>query len=635
MRRALALALAGAVATSCRAVRTAAAQAVVQLEGGGNTITGGYGSRLQWWSGDFEGWIGAGYSRGWRMGFFGKHPIGMDTLRGGFDVQPIGLSTDLFSSGSYMLTQGLAWRHKRDKLDFTLFGGATGDGAGAPFVNTSRADKPLGMLSVDYRPNPSFFFASRAVAARRQTFLESANWTSDDNAHNVAATAGIGSNHPYGAVSWHATHEFYDLRVGYSDFKPGFRRADAPLPNIAEPYRENVLLTLRLPKRAMLTLGHQNYRQDDSVTFAATLASVDHATASLNILGFTLGTGVFQSTTQSVRSISTFNSVSRPLILGATGSAMYFQTFHPGYTPIRTLQAEVREPITRTLSLTELYAQTGKTIAGGLGGRYQKGFTTIALDYQNYYVPLREPNPFMRALTLTIRLAIGNATADIGTVVDPFGRVTYTAAGSTYLYLGDMASGIQPISLDLNGNVIRGTVKDENGAPVDGAALDFGGVLTTTDSRGEFFVRTKSRRAMPLRVAFDDFLAVGNYELVSAPPTVTPVDESHAEPVRIVLRNVIAPQAQSPSIPPGAVRPQTASSSWSRGTGAGDAAGAVPLPSAAMLTMSVAGSQCLGTSTMLRQLYLDAADVAASEHGDIPQKDGWRVILRPLPIKPF
>src|SRR5262245_29365493 len=113
-------------------------------------MAGGYGSRIQLWSGSFEGWLGAGYSRGWKLGFFAKRPFGLETLRAGFDVQPVSFATDLFSSGSYLLTQGVAWRHLagKGKLDATLFAGASGNGMGAPFVNTARADKPLGMLTV-------------------------------------------------------------------------------------------------------------------------------------------------------------------------------------------------------------------------------------------------------------------------------------------------------------------------------------------------------------------------------------------------------------------------------------------------------------------------------------------------------
>src|SRR5215210_1158054 len=135
MRAGVAFVIAGALLAAGAPV---GAQSVFQLEGGGNSITGGYGGRMQFWSGPYEGWIGAGYTRGWRLGFFVKRPLFADTLRAGFDVQPIGMTTDIFSGGSYLLTQGLAWRRRRTSFDITVFGGATGSGVGAPFVNTAR-----------------------------------------------------------------------------------------------------------------------------------------------------------------------------------------------------------------------------------------------------------------------------------------------------------------------------------------------------------------------------------------------------------------------------------------------------------------------------------------------------------------
>src|SRR6185436_11844036 len=251
------------------------------------------------------------------------------------------------------------------------------------------------------------------------------------------------------------------------DFAQGFRRADAPIPNLAEPYHENALLTLRVPKRAVLTIGHQNFRQDDTLSLTPTRATVDQAVATLRLLGVTVGSGVFQTRSGTGNTLSSFHSVNSALPFGTNGSLMLFQTFRRDAETIRTVQAEMHEPITSKLSVSQVFAQTGRTISAGVGGHYQSGFTTIALDYQNYYVPLREPNPFMRALTLTVRLQLGNSSANIGTAIDPFGRVTYSASGSTYLYVGEMATGIQPITIRFERYVIRGIVEDVNGAPVD------------------------------------------------------------------------------------------------------------------------------------------------------------------------
>ena len=519
-------------------------QTVLQVEGGGTTLTGGYGSRVNFWSGDFEGWLGAGFARGWRLAAFVKHPLGQDTLRAGFDVQSLALPTDIFSGGSFLLTQGLAWRRVRSRFDATLFAGATGSGLGAPFVNTARAEKPIGLALVDVHPLPSLLLQTRLVGARRQSGFETVAWSTDDAAHTFAATAGVGANAPFGALTWHTTTDHLELRAGYTDFAPDFRRADAPLPDLAEPYHESVLMTLREPGRASLTLGHQNFRQLYTTTVGGGPdVRVDQALASVMLFGTTLGAGGFQTSTVGGRTLSTVSSVTQPLPFGTSATALYFQTFHRGRPAIRSLQGEVREPVGSSLTLSEVFTRTGRGFSAGLGGHYQRGFTTVALDYQNYYVPLRQPDPFLRTLTLTVRLQLGNTSASVGTTLDPFGHVSYAASGGTYVYLGGLTPGVQPITVRFERYVVRGVVEDEDGRPVDGAAVDVGDAQALTDSHGDFFVRVNARRSVPLRVDLAGFVAVGSYAVVSAPATVEGEDDEHATPVRIVLRTVPPPGA--------------------------------------------------------------------------------------------
>ena len=86
--------------------------------------------------------------------------------------------------------------------------------------------------------------------------------------------------------------------------------------------------------------------------------------------------------------------------------------------------------------------------------------------------------------------------------------------------------------------VVQGTVVDESGVMVDGAAVDVGGSTVFTDSRGRFFVRRSSRRVTALTVLVDEFLATGRFEVVSSPAAVTPQLERESVPVRIVVRRV-------------------------------------------------------------------------------------------------
>ena len=106
---------------------------------------------------------------------------------------------------------------------------------------------------------------------------------------------------------------------------------------------------------------------------------------------------------------------------------------------------------------------------------------------------------------------------------------------------GSIAISVGAGAIQSPGNVTDNVVNDfpsASGAPVDGAALTIGGAAIFTDSRGRFFHRLSSARAVPLHVLLADFLATGRFEVVTAPATTTPRAEHESQPIRIVVRRV-------------------------------------------------------------------------------------------------
>jgi hypothetical protein len=79
-------------------------------------------------------------------------------------------------------------------------------------------------------------------------------------------------------------------------------------------------------------------------------------------------------------------------------------------------------------------------------------------------------------------------------------------------------------------------VVDDDGRPVEGAALEIGGAAVFTDSHGRFFHRLSGTRAVALRILLDDFLVPGPFAVVSAPTMVTPRLERESTPIRVVVR---------------------------------------------------------------------------------------------------
>jgi hypothetical protein len=109
---------------------------------------------------------------------------------------------------------------------------------------------------------------------------------------------------------------------------------------------------------------------------------------------------------------------------------------------------------------------------------------------------------------------------------------------------GVMMLPVSPASAQLNSNVIQGVVVDDQGAPVEGAALYVGKQVAYTDSSGRFLVRFSKRGSFPLRLAREDFFTNGVYQVVSAPAQVQAESEDSVTDVRIVVRRVPPPQAK-------------------------------------------------------------------------------------------
>src|SRR5437762_5524834 len=92
--------------------------------------------------------------------------------------------------------------------------------------------------------------------------------------------------------------------------------------------------------------------------------------------------------------------------------------------------------------------------------------------------------------------------------------------------------------------VVQGTVKDDHGDPVEGAALHIGKEVVYSDSSGHYLARLSKHGPFALSVVFEEFIANGVYEAVSAPAEVRAVAEDAAGNVEVVIRRVPPPQAK-------------------------------------------------------------------------------------------
>ena len=184
------------------------------------------------------------------------------------------------------------------------------------------------------------------------------------------------------------------------------------------------------------------------------------------------------------------------------------------------------------------------------GGDLMTSIGDLSVSYQIVQQPFQPLNPFKSVLSLTARLQLGRYSTSINTVIQPDGRVDYLATASTFLYMSQFG-GLQPnlISPQIGKFVITGRVVDEQGQPVDGAAIDFDGNITFTNPEGQFLIRLGRPRDYKVTVLFSEFLAPGRWEAVSVPASLRATSEDRATSTDFVLRRVVVVRLPH-SIPP-------------------------------------------------------------------------------------
>jgi hypothetical protein len=101
-----------------------------------------------------------------------------------------------------------------------------------------------------------------------------------------------------------------------------------------------------------------------------------------------------------------------------------------------------------------------------------------------------------------------------------------------------------PDSFSIAKFVVEGVVKDDQGNPVEGAALHICKEVVYSNSSGHFQVRFPRHGPYPPSVAPEEFITSGVFETVSAPHEVRAESEDSATDIVITLRHALRPPAQ-------------------------------------------------------------------------------------------
>jgi hypothetical protein len=517
---------------------------VFQLEGGGSSLFAGYGGLLNVWGNGYDASVGVGYLDGLRLGWSGRRLLGgRDTLRVGNDALPFVLETDVFTGGSAILAQGLSLQRRRGRTTLHAFAGASASAVAAPYFAANTPSRAMAYARGTHDLTRTLSLSAHGVLTERQTLLGSVRWRPTPRLATFA-TAGVGSNAPYAALAVDARTTRLDVKGAFAALGAGFRRASAPMPLQSELERENLQVTWRATPTLSLAVGRQHFRLDSAFRGLPARAELTQLSANGQWLGTSIAGGVYSSRAGGIPSLASSFSARREVATRLQAELYVLQVWEPQPSRVTTPVLLLRETITPRLSLLQVITRDAGRTSVNFGGTVSTGQSTLSLDYQVAHSPYRTVDPFVQTIALNARVQLGSYAVTIGSFITPDGTVHYSAQGSTFFYRGGARVGAPDLDAGsgrLERYLVSGEVLDEHGVGVDGAALEIGGELLYTDSRGRFFLRRAVARALPLRVVLDDFLVPGAYEVVRAPATVTPARAGRGDRVTIVLRRRTPP----------------------------------------------------------------------------------------------
>ena len=513
---------------------------VFRVQGGTSTMLNAQGGSVEFKAPKYAGSVDLGYFDGHlRYGAENRYQFQRFTLLTGDETVPYVLPTDVFDASHYFSVRGVGLSHKDPVMNYYAFAGTTSTWLGTGLFNAATSDDPVGMLFYERKLNQHFKFFSRNILSRRQSLLQGLEYR-PNRAIRASVTGGIGSNQKYLAAALDAETEKLIFRTSYVVTGKSFQRISLATPLSSEVDKGNAQLLYKPVEGVSFTAGHQNLLEPVTLGGAMQRASVNQLSADFRLGKFYFGTGRFDSATSGLGTQGMNLYAGRRFGRVLEVNENWFRSRSDAGPSTTMFSGTIRENLSSRLSLLQLISRTAGQTTVSFGGDFTSNRLMLQADYQNVYLPFRPDHPFEQALALNAAVRVaGPLQVTAASNVDPTGHVRYTFGMSTYLYrVNGMISTSRSDTFSIAKFVVQGTVRDDHGEPVEGAALRIGKETVYSDSTGGFQVRLGKHGPFPLLVVPDEFTANGVYEAVSAPSVVRAEVDDAAANVEVVIRRV-------------------------------------------------------------------------------------------------
>jgi hypothetical protein len=530
------------------AILTATANSqVFRVQGGTSTLLNAEGGSVEFKAPNYDGNIGVGFYNGKvQFGAESRYLFRGYTLLGGDENVPFMLPTDVFDGSHYFSARGVGATRKFENSSFYALVGTTSTWFGTGFFNSATSDDPVAILFYERTLSRELKFFSRDIISNRQTSLQAIEYRPNQWL-KTSLTGGMGSNQGYLASAIDAESDKFALKSSYVITGDAFQRVTVLSPMSSEINKGNVQMLYRPIEFVSITTGHENILEPLTLGGPRQQASVNQLSSDFHVRNLYFGIGLFQSNASGRGTQGTNLYVGRRIGQRFEVNTNYFRSKPQSGDKTTILSGTIRENLSSRFSLLQLVSRTGGQTTFAFGGDFTSNRLLLRADYQNIYLPFRPDRPFQQALALNVAFRVkGPLQITAASNVAPDGHLRYAFGASTYLYrMGGMVfNANSPSSFSIAKYVVEGVVKDDQGLPVEGAALRIGKEIAYTDSTGRYMVRFSKRRSFPLSIAPEEFIANGVYKVVSAPTEVSAEPEDHASDYDVVVRRVPPPQVR-------------------------------------------------------------------------------------------
>ena len=519
---------------------------VFRVQGGTSTMLNAQGGSVEFKAPKYDGSVDLGYFAGHlRYGAENRYQMRNFTLLTGDETVPFVLPTDVFDASHYFSVRGIGITHQDGVGKYYAFAGTTSTWLGTGLFNAATSDDPVGMLFYERKISDHFKLFSRDIVSRRQTLLQGLEWEPNRSV-KASITGGIGSNQKYLAAGFDAETEKLIFRTSYVLTGKSFQRISLATPLSSEVNKGNAQLLYKPLEFVSFTAGHQNLLEPLTLGGTMQQATVNQLSADFHVQKFYFGSGQFSSTSGGLGTQGTNVYVGRRFGRLLEVNQNWFQSKSQGQPSSRILSGTIRENFSSRLSLLQLISRTNGQTTFAFGGDFTSNRLMLQADYQNLYLPFRPDHPFQQALALNASVrVVGPMQITAASNVDPTGHLRYTFGMSTYLYRMSGMMSARSETFSIAKFLVQGVVKDDQGNPVEGAALHIGKEVVYSDSTGAFLARMGKHGPFPLSVAPEEFITNGVYETVSAPSSVRAETDDAAANLEIVIRRVPPQQVKS------------------------------------------------------------------------------------------